>query len=1154
MSFSGFGWMDVITDDDIRRTVSQGAFDAGLECQLEGRVLDIRPSSVGSTFEAEVMGGGRSRYRQSIRLSRAPNGKLLVSGSCTCPVGFNCKHVAAVLFECQDQLASDKTLAALLPLQPGLPFAEDPGRLTGAGTVAPRVPPADAPLPHEVDAWLRNLHAAHEEESEDYPPSVRKRLLYVLERGAYSGGLVVNLQSIELKRDGTPRPTVKVYKADQLMRPGQQPKFLRPSDRFIVRRPGALDAQDSEDVVPTLRSIIATGRGRWAKIDGPTLTEGAPVSGELTWTMAEDGRQRAALDLPAPLVALRLASPWYVDPASGALGPVETKLPARLIRAMLASPALLPATANRVHEEMARRWPESRLPTPKPLAPPQVLRHTLQPHLVLLGGDLPFDPTAVAARRYPPPPSTASHRVALARLSWRYGPISLPLGAYSQAESVVQHGGTLFDVVRDRRAEVAAAEQAIDLGFGLISHVYPLSPSHPHARDMVLMDPAPEAWIEFMLMDVPRLRAEGWLVETADDFPLRLVEPSGGISFSVRERSGIDWFDLDLGVMVDGIRVSLLPALMDAMAITGLEALTGVGTASDDAALPLLLPLSDGRLLTVPLAQLEPILAPLLELFTGAEIDEQAGTLRLLRHNTGDLALLEAASTEAGIAAWAGGEAVRALGRQLREQGGIPHCRAPDGFVATLRPYQEHGLSWLQFLGSAGLGGVLADDMGLGKTVQTLAHLAVEQAAGRLDLPALVVCPTSLVPNWQAEAARFAPSLRTLVLHGPHRAERFGSIGQHDLVITTYPLLARDQAVLTAHDWHLVVLDEAQMIKNPLAATSKLARTLRARQRLCLSGTPLENHLGELWSLFDFLLPGFLGDRKQFGWRYRGPIEKAGNIERQALLAQRIAPFLLRRTKEQVASDLPPKTEITETVEMGDGQRAIYEGIRLAMHAKVRAAIAKRGMAGSGIIILDALLKLRQACCDPRLVKLATAKTAKAGSAKLERLSELLPQMLEEGRRVLLFSQFTSMLVLIEAELTRFKLPYVMLTGDTRDRVVPVQQFQAGAVPLFLISLKAGGVGLNLTAADTVIHYDPWWNPAVEEQATDRAHRIGQDKPVFVHRLITAGTIEEKMAVLKQRKQALAEGVLGANTESAMALTEGDLDMLFAPIKGGSQQ
>ncbi len=737
--------------------------------------------------------------------------------------------------------------------------------------------------------------------------------------------------------------------------------------------------------------------------------------------------------------------------------------------------------------------------------------------------------------------------MALARLSWRYGPISLPAGAHFQPERTVQHGGLLFRLIRDRAAEEQAMGTALQLGLGRISHYHILPNAHPHAGDMAMIDPDPAAWLEFVLGDVPRLREAGWLVDIADDFPLRLVEPSGDISFEITERSGIDWFDLDLGVMLDGQRINLVPALLDFITNAGMEAMASLGAESDDRGLPLLLPLPDGRLLNVPLDQLRPILAPLLELFTGAEIDEQTGTLRLSRRNAADLALLEAASAEGGIG-WAGGDAIRSLGRQLREHGGIPPCPVPSGFGAVLRSYQEHGLAWLQFLRAAGLGGVLADDMGLGKTVQALAHLAVEQAQGRTELPSLVICPTSLVPNWLAEATRFAPSLRCLVLHGPDRAGRFAAIGDHDLVITTYPLLARDHAVLAAQDWHVVMLDEAQTIKNPLATTSKLARTLRARQRLCLSGTPLENHLGELWSLFDFLLPGFLGDRKQFGWRYRGPIEKAGNTERQVMLAQRVAPFLLRRTKEQVAADLPPKTEIAETVEMGDGQRAIYEGIRLAMHAKVRAAIAKRGLAGSGIVILDALLKLRQACCDPRLLKLATAKAAKANSAKLERLLELLPQMLEEGRRVLLFSQFTSMLALIEAELTRLALPYVLLTGDTRDRVVPIRRFQSGEVPLFLISLKAGGVGLNLTAADTVIHYDPWWNPAVENQATDRAHRIGQDKPVFVHRLITAGTIEEKMETLKARKQALADGILAASAGATPALTESDLDLFICAL------
>src|SRR6204780_37705 len=436
--------------------------------------------------------------------------------------------------------------------------------------------------------------------------------------------------------------------------------------------------------------------------------------------------------------------------------------------------------------------------------------------------------------------------------------------------------------------------------------------------------------------------------------------------------------------------------------------------------------------------------------------------------------------------------------------------------------------------------------MGLGKTVQTLAHLAIEQAEGRLDRPSLIVCPTSVVPNWTMEAARFAPSLRVLTLHGPTRKERFSEIGRHDLVISTYPLLTRDHAVLTEHEWHVVVLDEAQMIKNPNAETTRAALRLKARQRLALSGTPLQNHLGELWSLFDFLAPGFLGGQKSFKSRYRTPIEKHGDIDRQDSLNRRIRPFMLRRTKEEVITELPPKTETVEPVEMETNQRAIYEAIRLSMHAKVQAAIAQKGLARSGIVILDALLKMRQACCDPRLLKLKTVAKSKAGSAKLDRLMEMLSIMFAEGRRVLLFSQFTEMLALIETRLEDDGVEFVKLTGDTKDRATPVKTFQAGDVPLFLISLKAGGVGLNLTAADTVIHYDPWWNPAVEDQATDRAHRIGQTKKVFVHRLVTLGTIEEKMEVLKEKKRAIVASVMDTEHGGALTMTEADVEELFA--------
>ncbi len=493
--------------------------------------------------------------------------------------------------------------------------------------------------------------------------------------------------------------------------------------------------------------------------------------------------------------------------------------------------------------------------------------------------------------------------------------------------------------------------------------------------------------------------------------------------------------------------------------------------------------------------------------------------------------------------AWRGGEALRAMGRMLLAEGGIPPVAPPETFRASLRPYQAEGLSWLAFLRDAGLGGILADDMGLGKTVQALALIAREKAEGRLDRPALVIAPTSLMANWRREAERFAPDLSVLVLHGQGRREHFDAIDGHDLVLTTYPLVVRDQAVLSGQDWHLLILDEAQTIKNPDATTTQLIHGLSARHRFCLSGTPLENNLAELWSLFSFACPGLLGERKTFARTWRTPIEKHGDAERSRLLARRIKPFLLRRTKEQVARDLPPKTEITEEVEMGEAQRALYESIRLAMHAKVREAIAAKGWERSRIVILDALLKLRQACCDPRLLKLDRA--GEAGSAKLERLEELLDALLAEGRRVLVFSQFTSMLALIKPRLDQAGIAYTELTGRTRDREGAIRRFETGEARVFLISLKAGGTGLNLVAADTVILYDPWWNPAVEAQAIDRAHRIGQDKPVFVHKLVASRSIEEKMEELKARKSALAESLFDHEGAPTSALTQADLDALL---------
>jgi superfamily II DNA or RNA helicase len=1107
----------VVDDAAIRRSVTANALAAGRSYALRGRVRILRRSFEDRIIEAETRGSASKPYRQSIAILRDGKGRITVDGECTCPVGGNCKHVAAVL------------IAA---------------RLMDAAATPPAVraapPPAEPALPYEVATWLQSLDQATEPQSEDFPPTVRQRLFYVLDSVPDHRGGMLRIESwtATLRKDGTPGPA----RRHPLHQANSTARYLRPSDRRILRRlarlgHGGINLEADDDPPELLRRIIATGRARWGTADGPALVEGPPRPGRITWALNPDGRQQARLSLDPGLAGFRLPAPWYADPATGTIGPVDPGLPEALAMRLLAAPPIAAATAPKVAAELARRLPTLAVPAPATLAPPETLRGPVVPRLRLTTGSLSFLP---GRRARPGFLLQTAVRVPLAQLGFGYGPVTVPSGQY-QPDRTLAHDGRLYRLQRDRAGELTALARLDELGFSSVGNAAPNLAAYRHGEDFLLVEDVDgQDWLDFMLHDLPALRSEGWAIEIAEDFPIRLVEPEGPIEAELSEGQGIDWLELHLGVVVDGQRVDLVPALVQLIAeeadgglLTGIEA--------DDEA-PILVPLPDGRLLSLPPARLRPTLLALAELFAGGGIDPGTGRIGFTRLDAAALAQLEEAS---GLD-WQGGEAMRALGRQLREAGGaIPPASLPAGFHGTLRPYQAQGVAWLQFLRTAGLGGVLADDMGLGKTVQTLAHLAIEQAAGRLDRPALIVCPTSLIPNWTLEAARFAPELKLLPLHGKARKDRFDEIAAHDLVLTTYPLLARDHAVLTAQDWHAVVLDEAQTIKNPAAETTRQALRLKARQRLCLSGTPLQNHLGELWSLFDFIAPGFLGNAKAFRSRYRTPIEKHGDAERQAMLHRRVRPFLLRRTKGEVAQQLPPKTEITEPVELGDEQRAIYEGIRLAMHRRVRTAIAERGLARSGIIILDALLKLRQACCDPRLLKLKAAQQGKAGSAKLDRLMDLLEVLLAEDRRVLVFSQFTSMLALIEARLAAAGIGHVLLTGDTRDRATPVRRFQAGEVPAFLISLKAGGVGLNLTRADTVIHYDPWWNPAVEDQATDRAHRIGQERNVFVHRLIALGTIEEKMAVLKDRKRALVAAVLDAEQGGALKLTEADIEALF---------
>ena len=442
--------------------------------------------------------------------------------------------------------------------------------------------------------------------------------------------------------------------------------------------------------------------------------------------------------------------------------------------------------------------------------------------------------------------------------------------------------------------------------------------------------------------------------------------------------------------------------------------------------------------------------------------------------------------------------------------------------------------------------------MGLGKTMQTLTHILAEKQKGN-TLPNLVVAPTSVVENWQREAAQFAPSLKVTILQGADRHRRFSDLPGTDIALTSYALLHRDLEQFSQQPFHLLVLDEAQHIKNPAAQVSQAVRQLDARHRLCLSGTPIENHLGELWSLFDFLMPGLLGNAETFRETFRTPIEKDGNQQRADALANKIGTLILRRTKDQVATELPPKTEIPHLIELGTDEKDLYETVRSTMDKHVRQALAIRGQEAQ-IVFLDALLKLRQICCHQDLIANKESDPASGNipqgpkqSAKFDYLKDLLETLKKENRKVLLFSQFTSMLDIIEEYLIEQQTSYLKLTGASKNRQDLVEKFQAGEAEVFLISLKAGGTGLTLTNADTVIHYDPWWNPAVENQATDRAYRIGQDKPVFVHKLICKGTVEQRIQQMQRKKSSVADSILTSSINQ-LKLDDDTLTQLLAPM------
>ncbi len=604
------------------------------------------------------------------------------------------------------------------------------------------------------------------------------------------------------------------------------------------------------------------------------------------------------------------------------------------------------------------------------------------------------------------------------------------------------------------------------------------------------------------------LLSEGWRVEAEG----KLYRQPGAISLDVR--SGIDWFELHGGVDFEGLRADL-PALLAAARRGDAFVALGDGTFG---LLPTDWLAGHGRL---------------------AALGTPDGDH--LRFAPAQTALLDAwLATEPAVTA---DEAFARARQQIASFDGIAALDAPLTFRGVLRDYQREALGWFAFLRRFGFGGCLADEMGLGKTVMVLAALDARRAerAGAPGRPSLVVVPRSLVFNWQQEAARFAPGLRVLDFTAGGRRDALDSIDRHDVVLATYGTLRKDIGHLKDVGFDYAILDEAQAIKNSRTSTAKAARLLKADHRLALSGTPIENHLGELGSLFDFLNPGMLGTTS---------IATAGasagrppDDETLAVLARGLRPFILRRTKEQVATELPARTEQTLYCDLEPPQRALYNELRDHYRASLLGKVATVGLGRSKLQILEALLRLRQAACHPGLVDPARAAEP---AAKLDILLPRLQELAEDGRRVLVFSQFTTLLGLLRTRLDEAQLTYEYLDGRTRDRQARVERFQGGTCPLFLISLKAGGLGLNLTAAEHVFLLDPWWNPAVEAQAIDRAHRIGQTRPVFAFRLIARDTVEEKVLELQATKRRLAEAIVRADESLIRDLKREDLELLLS--------
>ena len=1102
-----------LTRETIHHSFGRLHAEQGERCMAAGgvridQVVPLNKTDLeisGQVHNPKGQPGARVRPFQT-QVYYQPTDEWLLSGDCTCPAGGDCKHCAALVYAWlnfkPDSMASASQIEAWLE---GLQEAE---------VLEKKVPPLlKKPQGHEL--LEQRVYLLHPEDS-----------VITLEVG-----LQYRSSPDKPWRKWSPKRPLDLL---QLGLPFAEQELLQ---LLASMERGSLDAVirriplEGKRGALALEEMLATQRCYWqsppSRNQDKCLQWGSPREVQAGWAKVPGGQQwQARLSPEAPSLAGSPRPPLFIvgtevlyyDAEQHSLGPVQIE-PEKL-KLWLQAPVIPDHALEKVSRSLLKILPAPPLPSGLPWKEIRIEQAPI-PYLLLTHSADPDD----------------EQHLALLFFKYADQQVRFSQNAPQQASQLSEELQTIYQIQRDLIQERKAFQTLLKSG------LLPLeSPEHGLAfgqDDTYTV----RNWHHWLNDSLPELRQAGWQIEIAPEFKLNfLSSPAWQAELTVQDQHE-NCFDLALGIEINGETVNLLPMLLRLLrTVPDLQAMREELSQHHVWLLPLdhdpmavwaarsqqqTLP---QRWLEVPARRLARILDILIELYDHIPQNSEPETIKLsyfsaLQINT--QALLN--PDDYGVY-WQAPAGLKAASEQLAAAQG-PTIAPPESLQAQLRPYQQQGLNWLSQLRQLGLNGILADDMGLGKTLQTLALLLSEKVAGRLSAPALVVMPTSVLSTWEQEAQRFAPHLRVFRLYGPDRETSREKLSHNDVILTSYTLFRQDAALHQRTRYSWLILDEAQMIKNPRSQTALTACAQPAQHRLCLSGTPIENHLEELWSLFHFLMPGFLDTLERFNSRFRHPIERTNDRQRLKVLRERISPMILRRVKGQVAQELPPKTTIIRTVELGSAQRDLYETVRLAVDQEVRKAIADNGFKRSQILVLDALLKLRQVCVHPQLLKLPEAQKVRH-SAKLELLMELVSELLYNGRRILIFSQFVSMLEIIEKRLKTAEIGYCKLTGRTRQRDAVIARFQQKEVPIFLISLKAGGVGLNLTAADTVIHYDPWWNPAAEQQASDRSWRIGQTQPVFVYKLIAAGTLEEQILALQESKKALSDDLLNPNAHT----------------------